>query len=305
MLIFSLLFNETMIQYNPKEWFGLIFKFHKSDTFRQMFGVLLVFAIFCSTVVFLELRYEDMYVFSNTIQIHSLLGFVIGLLLVFRTNSAYDRWWEGRKLWGALVNNSRNFAIKIHAILPASEKESRNLYKVLIPNYVFAMKEHLREGVKLEELEDNQFISHQKLAKANHIPNLIASRMYQCLHELYQNKAISGDQLITIDRELNAFTDIIGACERIKNTPIPFSYNLFLKKFIFAYTLTLPFGLAYDLHYWTIPICTFILYIFGSLELLAEEIEDPFGTDTNDLNTQGISETIKSNVKEILEDNRS
>ncbi|MBL4709152.1 MAG: hypothetical protein JKY48_12015 [Flavobacteriales bacterium] len=294
-----------MIQYNPKEWFGLIFKFHKSDTFRQMFGVLLVFAIFCSTVVFLELRYEDMYVFSNTIQIHSLLGFVIGLLLVFRTNSAYDRWWEGRKLWGALVNNSRNFAIKIHAILPASEKESRNLYKVLIPNYVFAMKEHLREGVKLEELEDNQFISHQKLAKANHIPNLIASRMYQCLHELYQNKAISGDQLITIDRELNAITDIIGACERIKNTPIPFSYNLFLKKFIFAYTLTLPFGLAYDLHYWTIPICTFILYIFGSLELLAEEIEDPFGTDTNDLNTQGISETIKSNVKEILEDNRS
>lgn len=292
-----------MIQYNPKEWFGLIFKFHKSDTFRQMFWVLLVFALFCTVVVFLELRYEKMYVFSNTIQIHSLLGFVIGLLLVFRTNSAYDRWWEGRKIWGALVNNSRNFAIKIHAILPPEEQESRALYKTLIPNYVFAMKEHLREGVNLDELEDNKFISHLKLSKADHIPNLIALRMYQCMHELYRKKTISGDQLITIDRELNAFTDIIGACERIKNTPIPFSYNLFLKKFIFAYTLTLPFGLAYDLHYWTVPICTFILYIFGSLELLAEEIEDPFGTDTNDLNTQGISEKIRSNVREILEDN--
>ncbi len=289
-----------MIQYNPREWFGLIFKFHKSDTFRQMLWVLILFASFCGIVVFLELRYEEVYAFSNTIQIHSLLGFVIGLLLVFRTNTAYERWWEGRKNWGALVNNSRNFAIKINAMLPSSDTESRKLYRALIPNYVYAMKEHLRKGVKLEELEDNKFQSNKELEKFKHIPNQIAQAMYLRLHQVYKEGKISGDQLITIDRELNAFTDIIGACERIKKTPIPFSYNLFLKKFIFAYTLTLPFGLAYEMHYWTIPICTFILYIFGSLELLAEEIEDPFGTDANDLNTDGISSTIKENVREIL-----
>ena len=289
-----------MIQYNPRDWFGLIFKFHKSDTFRQMFWVLFSYAIFCSIVVFLELKYEKMYVFGNTFQIHSLLGFVIGLLLVFRTNTAYERWWEGRKQWGAMVNNSRNFALKINAMLPASDVESRILYKKLIPNYVYAMKEHLRKGVDLDELEENEFQSNNELGKFKHIPNQIAQAMYIRLQQVYKDGKITGDQLITIDRELNAFTDIIGACERIKKTPIPFSYNLFLKKFIFAYTVTLPFGLAYDLGYWTIPICTFILYIFGSLELLAEEIEDPFGTDANDLNTDGISESIRNNVREIL-----
>lgn len=266
-----------------------------------MFWVLISYAIFCTVVVFLELKYERMHIFGNTFRIHSLLGFVIGLLLVFRTNTAYERWWEGRKHWGALVNNSRNFSIKINAMLPKEEKESRELYKVLIPNYAFAMKEHLRNGVELTELEDNTFLPNKTLENFKHIPNQIAQTMYVRLQQDYIEKKISGDQLRSIDRELNAFTDIIGACERIKKTPIPFSYNLFLKKFIAAYTLTLPFGLAYDLSYWTVPICAFILYIFGSLELLAEEIEDPFGTDANDLNTDGIAETIRENVIEILQ----
>ena len=124
--------------------------------------------------------------------------------------------------------------------------------------------------------------------------------MYQELHTAYREKRLSGDQLITIDKEIKALTDIIGACERIKNTPIPFSYNLFIKKFIFIYTITLPFGLAHEFHYWTIPIATFVLYILGSLELLAEEIEDPFGTDSNDLPTDNLSLKIKENVAEIL-----
>lgn len=289
-----------MVNYNPREWFGLIFKFHKSDTFRKMLWILLSFAIFSALVIYLELHIDKMRIFSNTIQVHSLLGFVIALLLVFRTNSAYDRWWEGRKVWGAMVNNARNFSIKIDAILPKEEKKGRELYKVLIPNYVIAMKEHLRDGVKLEELDDSEFLPLKDLEAVDHKPNRIVSVMYTKLHEYYKEGKISGDQLISIDDELNAFTDIIGACERIKKTPIPFSYNIFIKKFIFAYTITLPFGLAYDLEYLAIPICTFILYILGSLELLAEEIEDPFGLDSNDLDTDGMSATIKKNVIEIL-----
>ncbi|MEQ8623762.1 MAG: bestrophin family ion channel [Vicingaceae bacterium] len=289
-----------MITYNPKQWFGLIFRFHKSDTFRQLFWVLFFFALCTAGLVYAELHFKMLYVFSNTIQIHSLLGFVIGLLLVFRTNSAYDRWWEARKLWGSMVNNSRNLAIKINAMLPAEDKANRDFFTVFIPNYVFAMKEHLRDGVKIEEIESHDDLSTKSLLTYKHQPNKIASKMYERLQYLYTTKKISGDQLITIDGELKAFTEIIGACERIKNTPIPFSYNLFLKKFIFAYTITLPFGLAHDFHYWTIPISCFILYIFGSLELLAEEIEDPFGTDTNDLPTDDLAIKIKGNVAEIL-----
>ena len=118
---------------------------------------------------------------------------------------------------------------------------------------------------------------------------------------LYDEKIISGDIFITIDNETKNFTEIIGACERIKKTPIPFSYNIFIKKFIFVYTLTLPFGLtASFFYYWTVPICVFILYILASLELLAEEIENPFGTEPNDLPVDEICNNIKINVDEIL-----
>lgn len=287
-----------MIQYNPKDWFNLIFKFHKSDTFRQMFWVMILFAFVSTIIVYAELHFKQLHVFSNSIQIHSLLGFVISLLLVFRTNSAYDRWWEGRKQWGALVNNCRNASLKINAILPKNLKEDRMYFKKLIPAYVFTMKEHLRDGVSETQIKTND-LENLNL-NSNHIPNSIASLIYDRIHLLYKQNYISGDQLITIDKEIKSFTDIIGACERIKNTPIPFSYNLFLKKFIFIYTLTLPFGLAHDFHYWTVPISTFTLYIFGSLELLAEEIEDPFGRDSNDLPTDELSEKIKENVNDII-----
>lgn len=289
-----------MIQYNPKEWFGLIFRFHKSDTFRQMFWVLVLFAACTAGLVYAELHYQQLYVFANSTRIHSLLGFVISLLLVFRTNSAYDRWWEGRKQWGALVNNCRNAAIKLKAHLPASETESLKLFETLIPAYVDAMKEHLRKGVDVEKLELGGYMDQSKLENSSHVPNQIALRLYKELNQLYVNNKISGDQLITLDKEIKSFTDIIGACERIKNTPIPFSYNIFLKKFIFVYTLTLPFGLANDFHYWAVPISTFVLYVFGSLELLAEEIEDPFGNDENDLPTDNLAEKIRLHVKEII-----
>lgn len=289
-----------MIIYNPRQWFGLIFRFHKSDTFRQMFWVLICYAVWTGLLVYAELNIEQLLMFTNAFSIHSLLGFVIGLLLVFRTNSAYDRWWEGRIQWGAMVNNCRNFSIKLSAILPKEDVENKKFYSILIPNYVFAMKEHLRKGVEMNELDDNPYLPNEELSKFKHIPNRIAKEMYDRLHQLHASNKINGDQLITIDKELKAFTDIIGACERIKSTPIPFSYNLFLKKFIFVYTLTLPLGIAEDFHYWTIPISTFILYVFGSLELLAEEIEDPFGRDSNDLDTDGISVKIKENVIEIL-----
>jgi putative membrane protein len=265
-----------------------------------MLWVLIAYAICTAIIVYIELHVEHLRIFKDTLQIHSLMGFVIGLLLVFRTNSAYDRWWEGRKQWGAMVNNTRNFAIKIDAAFPDKLSAERRLYQLMIPNYVMAMKEHLREGTDMELLEIENNLDRKYIEKYDHKPNAISQLMYKNLHDIYRQKHISGDQLITLDKEIKAFTDIIGACERIKKTPIPFSYNLFLKKFIFAYTITLPFGLAHDFHYYTVPIATFVLYIFGSLELLAEEIEDPFGIDSNDLPTDDLAITIKRNVDEIL-----
>ena len=289
-----------MIKYNPKNWFGLIFEFHKSDTLRKLIYVILFYAVYAAVIVYLELHYTN---FKSTIAIHSLLGFVLGLLLVFRTNTAYDRWWEGRKVLGALVNTSRNLALKLNTFIPNEKTELKKLNAELISNYSFSMKNHLRDKVIIEEIEYNESLSKEEYTKSDHKPNLIAKKLYLETKKLYDNKHVSGNIYITIDEQIKELTDVVGKCERIKKTPIPYSYNIFLKKFIFIYTLTLPVGLATDFFYWSIPISIFILYILGSLELLAEEIENPFGEDTNDLPVDAICQNIKKNVDEILNKN--
>jgi putative membrane protein len=103
-----------------------------------------------------------------------------------------------------------------------------------------------------------------------------------------------------LNPELTSFLDITGACERIKNTPIPYSYSVFIKKFLFFYILSLPLGFPLTLGYFTIPVVAFISYVLGSLEMIAEEIEDPFGKDENDLPMHKMADNIRKNVNDIL-----
>ncbi|CAH0335916.1 hypothetical protein FVB9288_01579 [Flavobacterium sp. CECT 9288] len=287
-----------MISYNTKDWFTFIFKFHKADTFRTLFPVMIAIGIYSGFIGYLEVEYfklsDNSYVKNITIM-HGMLGFVISLLLVFRTNTAYDRWWEGRKLWGSLVNNSRNFAIKLSVML--NDKEDLEYFKKWIPMYATVLDEHLKDIETSKELFDDAIfeIDHEK-----HKPNQVAKLLFQKINELYKTNVISGDQLIVLNDEVKSFTEICGACERIKNTPIPYSYSAFLKKFIFFYVMTLPFGYSFSLGYYVIPVVIFIFYVLASLELIAEEIEDPFGTDENDLPTPKIAANIKKHIEELI-----
>ena len=254
--------------------------------------------LFCYVILdVFQLHEQDLH---STTAMHSLVGIVLGLFLVFRTNTAYDRWWEGRKLWGLLVNNTRNLAHKLNAFLEHNDSGNRNWFAIMIPNFVYSTKEHLRKGTKLEELEipDDQFP--ERIKGVKHIPNRISSMMYERVDDLYKEKKISGDQLLLVDKELKEFSNILGACERIRNTPIPYSYTMYIKKFIFIYIITLPFGFVTIAEYMTVPIVILISYVLLSVELIAEEIEDPFGNDVNDLPTDELSIKIKDNVKEIL-----
>ncbi|MEN9928287.1 MAG: hypothetical protein RLZZ231_208 [Bacteroidota bacterium] len=287
-----------MIQYNTKDWITFIFKFHKSDTFRKLLPLMLFIGVYSGTIAYLELEYwklsDDNHLKNITIM-HGMLGFVISLLLAYRTNTAYDRWWEGRKLWGGLVNNSRNLALKLSSIL--TDENDRQYFKKLIPAYASVLQKHLINDETAMMLFDglDLQIDHHK-----HRPNQVAKILFQKANDLYKSNKISGEQLLFINQELLSFTDICGACERIKNTPIPYSYSAFIKKFIFFYVMTLPFGYVFSLGYITIPVVIFIFYVLASLELIAEEIEDPFGSDENDLPTQKIAANIKKHVEEIL-----
>ncbi|MBX9852320.1 MAG: hypothetical protein K2X86_11265 [Cytophagaceae bacterium] len=279
-------------------WFSAITTFHKTKVLVLLLSSLVVVGAYTWLLIYTEhILGID---FKPDKAIFSLLGIVLGLLLVFRTNTAYERWWEGRRLLGQLVNNSRNFAMKLHAFLPESDFKSRKFFAVMIPNYAFAMKEHLREGIILKELEDTEDEWKNILRDHPHVPNKIAGLMIMKLNQLYKKGALTNEQMLILDKQVEVFTDIVGGCERIKKTPIPLSYRIHLKKFIFLYTLILPFGFIHDLGYWTIPVMIIIFYAFVGLEVIGEEIEDPFGTDANDLPTDQISETIRKNVKDIM-----
>lgn len=292
-----------MIEYNPKEWFRFIFFFHKADTVRKLGPLLLTIAAYSTILAFLIIdvwkigQDTDL---KNVSLMHSLLGFVISMLLVFRTNTAYDRWWEGRKQWGSLVNCSRNLALKINGLLGPEQIEARAFFRIMIPNFAFALKNHLRGTFSPQEFQNAPAFGLEDVVVQEHVPNQVAATLFARAIELQKQGVLLPEHMLLINYELAAFTNISGACERIKNTPIPFSYSSFLKKFVFLYCITLPIGYVFSLHYLVIPFVVFVFYILASLEVIAEEIEDPFGTDANDLPTDKICSGIRTTVHDLL-----
>lgn len=291
-----------MIYYKTNDnWFGDLNHLAKSWTMVRIgrsVGVIGVYsAVVCFTV---EMLGWNDFISINT-SIFSLLGVILSIFLVFRTNSAYDRWWEARKQWGALVNNTRNLAIYVHSMFPEGDGEVRRFMAKHISNFCIALVEHLREGTQLDKLI---YLSDEQRAEytaKNHIPNHIALQIFQRLARAHRNGEINEGDYINIKAQHQSLLDILGACERIKKTPIPFSYAIYLKIFITAYAILLPFALVNMFHLTAIPLSMFIFFALLGVELLGEEIEDPFGLDCNDLPTGDIAHTIKNNVFEILE----
>jgi putative membrane protein len=228
----------------------------------------------------------------------TVLGLVVGLLLVFRTNTAYDRWWEGRKQLGMLVNQSRDLALKISSYMGSDWKHYRNCMQILAA-FPWCLKEHLREQdyTGYQNLLPRKY--HRGFISSDHKPNYLLMLLSQLLQKAYKKELISGEQLIILEKKTSLFVDILGACERIRNTPIPFSYNLHLKRILFIYMFIVPIGFIDDLNWWAIPVVMIIFYTMVGIEALGEEIEEPFGTDPNDLPFDMLATKIANNIREI------
>lgn len=284
-----------MVEYNPKNWVFLVSHKYSRHIFTQLLPAMIYTGIYTAVIAFLIQRYHVN--FQGTPSVHSIMGIVLGFFLVFRTNGAYDRWWEGRKIWGALVNNCRNVAMKF-AVMTPKDHPLRALAMEAIATFPTALKEHLRSGVPREEADEMR--ERMKLDYMPHMPNSIAKKLIWIANTLKKEGTIDAEQYRVLDNEIRSLTDITGMCERIKNTPIPYSYSLFMKKFIFIFIATLPLAFITTYGYWTIAIVVMLLYVLLSIELLAEEIEDPFGSDINDLPTDSLSEKIDGNVRNIM-----
>ncbi|GAB0154886.1 bestrophin family ion channel [Chryseobacterium sp. Alg-005] len=251
-------------------------------------------------IAYLELEYLHLTTkskVSNVGLIHSLLGFVLSLLLVFRTNTAYERWWEGRKLWGKLVNDTRNFAIKINTILEDDRQNAEQIARYLKFFPHFLAKHLSKDSTRLALDEDYSEI---EMALKNHGPSEIIILLTHKLNQLKKQGKISDMEMVYLDTQLSGFLDVCGGCERIKNTPIPYSYSSFVKKFIVIYVLALPVAYVINIGFFMIPLTVFVYYVLMSLELIAEEIEDPFNNDENDIPMETIAQNIEKNVHQIM-----
>ena len=287
-----------MINYNPKNWFNLIFSLNKSDTVRILWKQLIYISLLAALIIMLlhllSKDHQDLlsdYTKELT-AIYSLIGFVMSLLLLFRTNGAYDRWWEGRKLWGAIVNDCRSGFLKITTRI--NNEEDKKEFERLFSLYIYNAKNNLRANKK-----NLVFQKYEDPSKDNS-PVQVMKLIHIKLRELEKQGELSQGDLIQIDVNLNGLIASLGGCQRIKNTPIPFSYSIFIKKFIFLYVITLPI-VFFHFDYWAVLITAFVFYALVSMEVLAEEIEDPFGTDANDLPLDQICQTIKQDLNNIIE----
>lgn len=231
----------------------------------------------------------------------TLMGIALALFLGFRNSAAYDRFWEGRKLWGALLNVSRSLTRQVSTLTSLDSKapEVKEFTQLLLA-FVYAMKHQLRRTDSLKSLERLLPAElAQKVYKARYQPPLLLEEMSLWLRQRQALKQIDPMMLTVIDKNLSELSDILGGCERIASTPIPYPYTILLHRTVYIYCILLPFGLVDSILWMTPLICVFVAYTFMALDAIVAQIEEPFGTDDNDLALRTICETIENSVREM------
>ncbi len=226
----------------------------------------------------------------------SIFGFVLGLLLVFRTNKAYERWWEARSLWGTLVNVSINLAIKIKVMLKPNNYESKRFIN-LITHFGPALAIHLRKEPSKEELKE--LLHYEELPP--HVPSHIAKHLYRAIYE-HRAKLTDTEKLI-IDNDLRYFMIVSGGSEKIRNTLVSVSYRMFVKHVMILFILVMPCGLINTIGMGAIPITMATAYFMLALEGIARHLEEPFGRSEDHVNLCAVTAHIEKTVSDILEPN--
>ena len=239
-----------------------------------------------------------------------IIGTALAFLIGFRNNSAYDRWWEARKIWGKLINDSRYFSLKVISFISnnwnenLSNKDIKSVQKRLIYRhiaFVWSVNKHLR---KLEWEETlSGFISDEELdtlKQEQHIPLAILKYQVLDVKSLFEKKYFDDFRHLSFDAIMENFNDALGKSERIKNTVFPMQYNWYMQYAIWVFLTLLPLSLAGYVGLWFIPLSFLIGYVFILLEYLGRHIENPFENHPNDTPLDALSRTIETNLKEIL-----
>ena len=284
---------------------GIVAEIHRSRTLRTVAWYALGVAAYSLIAVWEKTHSQSGSHVTLPSDLHAAFTLVLGWLLVFRTNSSYARWWEARKLWGTLVNISRNMAIKVADLCKAGDTEL-NKFRIEIIAFAYGLKDHLRNESQLQKLDGFEACPDQP----SHVPSYLMTRMYERLSSWKADGFIDGDDLRVLDAEARQFLDICGGCERIRKTRVVRSYRTFARQCVGLYLITFPWGVVDSFRWWTVPLTGIVAYFMLGLETVAEHVEEPFGYDEDDLDLDGLCSTISVTVQEVFdrrmdrEDNR-
>jgi ion channel-forming bestrophin family protein len=230
-------------------------------------------------------------------------GAILGILLVMRTNGGIERWWEARKLWGGIVNQSRNLVISAMAYGPADAqwREKVVRWTAVFPHVVRLSLRGERPSSELASLLSSADAS--QVAAADHMPSFVALRVGELLREACDRQGMDRYAFLQVDRERALLIDHVGGCERILKTPLPHAFSILNRRLILLFLLTLPLALLHRLEGdWLIPFVIMVLaYVLKSLDQTGVELENPFSpTNFGHLPLDEISATIERNLLAIL-----
>lgn len=288
-----------MIIRKKENWFKMLFVWHGSVLPRLLPRLFLLFILSLGVV------YLRGMIFSFKVPLNpaplTLFGFVLALFLGFRNSASYDRFWEGRKLWGALLNTSRSLTRQVLTL--KNTKETHLLpsdFINLLTAFIFALKHQLRGTDANEDLQKRLSENQMKtVAAAKYKPAVIMRLLGEWVQKAREEGIIDSIQQARFDENFDKLSDIMGGCERIVSTPIPYSYRVLLHRTVYIYCFLLPFGLVDSLRWFTPLIVVFVAYTFVAFEAIADEIEEPFGTEANDLALNSMSVMIDETIHEM------
>ena len=246
--------------------------------------------------------------YSLTTTPFTLIGVAMAIFLGFRNNESYDRFWEGRTLWGRMVNVSRSFTRQtLTLVVPASDDDTEHVdairHRIVRSTiaYVHAFRHHLRGTDPTEEL--TKYLTnedHEEVTKHMNLPVAILQRIGNLIHEAWQAGHIHAYHVPVLEESLAEMTGVQGGCERIKGTPIPYTYNVLIHRIVAVYCLAMPFGLLETAGILTPVVVCLISYAFFGLDAIGDDVEQPFETDDNDLPLDAICRTIEINLLQLL-----
>ncbi|WP_026709160.1 bestrophin family protein [Flavobacterium frigidarium] len=288
-----------MIIKKKTHWFGMLFEWNGSVLPKLLPRLLIIFIYSCIVVYFREelLTYQ----LAINPAIFTLFGIALAIFFGFRNTVSYDRFWEGRKLWGALLNDTRSLARQVHTLVEGSNYTAeRSRFIKLLTAVVFALKHQLRNTDTEEDFK--RLLSPDDLNKyRNKIykPIMLLNELGLWINNAKMEGRLDSITQANVDTNLNKLSDIIGGCERIASTPIPYTYSILLHRTVYIYCFLLPFGFVGSMEWLSPLVIVFIAYTFVALEAIADELEDPFGIEDNDLALDAMANNIENTLAEI------